>query len=106
MNEPKKYPIGDGEPVEIPEARECGLFTSSPILPPEHEISLQMLLHRLIELEEGQDEIKETLSKINTRVTELEITEKITRWVIGGVALLIGYVAKPVISYLVEQFFQ
>ena len=95
-------PVGVEGPAPQPE----GLFSGGVMLPREEEISLQMLLHRLIELEEGQDEIKETLSKINTRVTELEITEKITRWVIGGVALIIGYVAKPVISYLVEQFFQ
>lgn len=61
-----------------------------------------LLIHRLDQLELGQTEIKDSISNLSDRVTQLEISEKLTRWFFAGAGAIVAVVAREVIPKLLQ----
>lgn len=69
---------------------------------PHPENASALLIHRLDQLEEGQTEIKESLLNLSERVTQLEISEKLTRWFFAGAGAIVAIVARELIPRLLQ----
>lgn len=71
-------------------------------VPPEEEISLQVVYHRLIETEREQHAIQKATEDLRYRTTQLEISEKLTRWIIAGSAIVTGFLLREIISIVAK----
>ena len=89
------------EPITPEQPVEASLFPgNAELLSFSSDDPNALILHRLLHLEQGQIEIKNSLGTLSERVTQLEVSEKFTRWIIGGISLVGGLVLRELIPVI------
>lgn len=91
MSEHRKPPMSEEEILKAGAAEFLSFNSDDPNA---------LILHRLLHLEQGQTDIKNSLGTLSERVTQLEVSEKFTRWIIGGISLVGGLVLRELIPVI------